>query len=69
MNLKEIDVFCPKESCADIIKEPDGTLHYQKRKMNFSYSTFYRGHAIYVCPICGEKRRFKSKFHGYKEIT
>jgi len=62
-NLQDLDVYCPKDACAEQVFGPDNKQRPQKRRLQFwGYS--FMGQAIYKCPVCGGEKRFRERTFG-----
>lgn len=68
--LENIEVYCQQNTCGDKIHAVNGSIVETKRKMNFSGFNWRQSTAIYICPVCNSKRKFKHRFFGsgYKEV-
>lgn len=57
--LKNIEVYCSNEKCGEPIPGLSLNPTYSKRRMKFINITIL-GTAIYMCPVCGKRRKFSS---------
>lgn len=57
-DLKNVEAYCPKETCGDPVPGFDGVLRYTKRRLVFM-GVSVLGRAKYVCPVCSYFREFR----------
>ena len=57
-DLKNLEVFCKREECGDVVVDRFGKKVYNKRRMNFMGFSAFADRAIFKCPVCGRERKF-----------
>lgn len=65
--IEHLAPFCPNQACGDPILSPQNEIVFTKRKMSLSGRSWL-GEWVFICPVCGGKRRFRPSYFGNEII-